>query len=257
LYLLIIGIQFGLHAFGYVTEDYAVVPGKILLTHLFFAQEYIPLSSSWSINFVMGSWTLFIEAIWYVLMAGLFLFKVPHQRVMWISIAGFAVIILTSYFLNIRFPLGRMGMLFNCILGLHLYRWSKKEISDAAFLTTLLPSLFLIFCGLGLAYWHFTSEHFTVNCVLASWSGAYLLFGLFYFLHNTGVAFLDSFLHFLGKISYSVYLAHFSVLILVEHYFGLTALAFGLTVSVTLLFSTGSYRWIEKPGIDLGKRLVK
>ncbi len=73
-------------------------------------------------------------------------------------------------------------------------------------------------------------------------------------------------LHFLGKISYSVYLIHWLiVLAIMERWdkwvalFGDKYLAFGamLLVALALTFSlaTAMYYWIEKPFIKLSKKI--
>ena len=73
---------------------------------------------------------------------------------------------------------------------------------------------------------------------------------------------------FLGKISYSVYLTHFMVIIAITPRFLAwwaaspanvqSAWVAGLlfTLSVTTLLSVPMYRWIEQPGIRLGKTLA-
>lgn len=72
-------------------------------------------------------------------------------------------------------------------------------------------------------------------------------------------------LQWLGRISYSVYLVHIGVLYVVlrvitrldEHLGGWKVLALALpaTVLLTLLVAALTYRWIEVPGMALGKRL--
>lgn len=72
-------------------------------------------------------------------------------------------------------------------------------------------------------------------------------------------------LQWLGKISYSVYLVHIPILYVVfravtrlnEHMGGwkFLALALPLTLGLTLLVASFTYRWIEVPGMALGKWL--
>jgi peptidoglycan/LPS O-acetylase OafA/YrhL len=72
---------------------------------------------------------------------------------------------------------------------------------------------------------------------------------------------------FLGKISYSTYLIHYPILWLGKALVAcialhanplLVALAlFALTTPATLGVSVLLYHWVEKPGIDLGRRLFK
>jgi peptidoglycan/LPS O-acetylase OafA/YrhL len=257
LYLLVILIQLGLLWLGLDKVAYDVSISRILATHVFFVQEYLPEASPWSVNLVTGSWTLFIEAIWYFLMAGVFYFRISHRATMAIAIGTFAFLIVASYALDIRFPLGRIGMLFNCFLGLHTFRWSRSQISGGQFLAFGIPSLVLVFTGLLLSYGYYYSEHFSAGCLFSSWFSAYALFGLFIYFKRTGISFLDSGLGGLGRISYSVYLSHFTFLILMDYFFGITSVAFAATILSTLVFSAFSYRLVEKPGIDFGKRFWK
>lgn len=67
----------------------------------------------------------------------------------------------------------------------------------------------------------------------------------------------------LGRISYSIYLLHFALLCwltrLIDHRLGvLEGMAFiALVVGCTLLVSSVSYRWVERPSIRLGNRLCR
>ncbi|HPI09386.1 MAG TPA: acyltransferase [Catalimonadaceae bacterium] len=256
LYLFIIFLQFILILTHIRVED-SFSPGKILISHLFFLQEYFPESSSWSLNLVIGSWTLFIEAIWYVLFAILFLVQIPHKWLMRIAILGFSLLIIASFVLEKRFPMGRMGMLFNCILGLHFYRWFKGEISDNQFYAGFGVSLIAILSGLWQAYGYFLSEHFSALCVLTSWSVSFIFFTSLFVIRDRSHALWDSVFGFLGNISYSVYLSHFTIMKIMTHFFGETPLIFVLTVLLTIVFSKYSFQLIEKPGIALGKNLFK
>lgn len=63
---------------------------------------------------------------------------------------------------------------------------------------------------------------------------------------------------FLGKMSYSLYLWHFIVMLYCVHLlYGRMPLGaiLGLTFVVSLLVSWGSYRWIELPSIAAGRRI--
>src|SRR4029077_6721724 len=72
---------------------------------------------------------------------------------------------------------------------------------------------------------------------------------------------------FLGKISYSTYLIHYPILWLGKALVACVALhaspfavalaLFALTTPTTLCASALLYHFVEKPGIDLGRRLFK
>jgi peptidoglycan/LPS O-acetylase OafA/YrhL len=83
--------------------------------------------------------------------------------------------------------------------------------------------------------------------------------------------FVNPITRFLGKISYSIYLVHPFIFILVKHCFGIaqvqlkfkiigTIPGFGLFFIVstlaTIILSCITYTWIELPGIQVGKKLI-
>lgn len=229
----------------------------IVLTHLFFAQEYFPSSSSWSENLVTGSWTLFIEAIWYVLFASLFVLKIKHSRIFYLALGFFLLVCISGFVLEKRLPMGRMGMLLNCFLGLHFYRHFKSEISQKEFLSGIIPGILIVLLGLWVAFGHFSSDFFTLNCVWTSWLVAYGFFGIFYLTREKSLAILGEGLEFLGKVSYSVYLLHFSILMVVLYFFQPNVWLFLGTIATVIILSHFSYEWIEKPAIQFGKNWGK
>lgn len=79
---------------------------------------------------------------------------------------------------------------------------------------------------------------------------------------------VNSVLQYIGKVSFSVYIVHFFFVRLV-HQFALPGLgevmapallflaAYGLVFALSILVATLTYRWIELPGISLGKMLSR
>lgn len=68
----------------------------------------------------------------------------------------------------------------------------------------------------------------------------------------------SDFFQFFGRISYSLYLYHWLIFVLVEYYFGdypfLIRVALMLPLSV--FFGWASYRWIECPGLQFGRHFI-
>ncbi len=65
-------------------------------------------------------------------------------------------------------------------------------------------------------------------------------------------------IHFLGQVSYSLYLWHFVVLLYCVHLFYGKVSPWAilcLTFALTMIVSWFSYRWIEVPSMNLGRRL--
>ncbi len=254
LYLVVLLINLLLVYSGIDQMEGEVNPFRILFTHLFFVQEY--LAGNWSVNLVVGSWTLFIEAIWYLAAAVLFRFRLSHQTILNLAIVGFLILAIASVVLHIRLPLGRMGMLLHCIMGLHFYRRNQNAISSKTFIAYALALGVVQLAGLWVAYGYFSSDHFTVGCIMTSWAGAYALFLLFYYWKPTGKTKWDAVLSNLGSISYSLYLSHFTCIVLMDFVLGKTVSGFVATLFLTVLVSHFSYRLIEKPGIAFGKRIT-
>lgn len=97
---------------------------------------------------------------------------------------------------------------------------------------------------------------------LATWahiSTAWLAFLGFIFALRLSDRRIPNLLVYLGAISYSVYLVHGIVLfwILPKAALSNPIVHLAVVTTVTLLISSATYRWIEQPGIQLGRRLVK
>jgi peptidoglycan/LPS O-acetylase OafA/YrhL len=257
LYLLVMLLQVGLMLVGIREWRAGSSVFSILGTHLLFLQEYLPSSHPWSENLVMGSWTLFIEAVWYVVFAFLFLRKFNHSTLIWLAITGLFALSLMGLLLEKRLPMGRIGMLFNCVLGLHVYRYFSGTVSQKGFWIPLIAGLGVMYFGIFVAFGHFSSESFSLGCVLTSWSLAYAIFAIFFALRNTAIPGLDQILHFLGSVSYSVYLVHFSVLTLALHHFSPSTAGFFMVLLIVGGLATITYNLIEKPAIQFGKSLFK
>jgi peptidoglycan/LPS O-acetylase OafA/YrhL len=86
----------------------------------------------------------------------------------------------------------------------------------------------------------------------ATFLGAYVFFGAMLLLRRHE---FPRPLVYLGTISYSVYLMHGVVLILMPH-IGSGVTTFLLWNVVTIAGASLTYRFIEKPGIALGRRVV-
>lgn len=237
--------------------SYLIVGGKLdvrtIVAQLGFASAYLHTT-----NYVGNSWTLSIEAIWYVLFAGLFF--IGRNRSAWLLAGLFAVLIGAGIVLTLaghRAPMGRVGMLATCGVGLFAYRATSEEARRMV----LVPAVLLLgaivaglVIGFGVVDYHGKVE-FTLRAVLLSWAVGYLVFFGSFLLRLPAA--LEAVLRKLGEISYSVYLVHTFAL------WGMSAL--GLTgwtyivavilVSVPLAMAT--YTWIELPAIRLSHRWPK
>lgn len=147
------------------------------------------------------------------------------------------------------------------MLGIVLYYYLTEEMHNASGKIFVIVAPLLLFNRISVPY---------IDVGLAMWG--LLFFGmavlLFLYLKNSQLIMI---LAYVGKISYSMYLVHFAVL----HWFDklhfldffhrsneyLAILNFTvryiLVCIVTVLFSSLTYLWIEKPIITLGNDLVR
>jgi len=85
------------------------------------------------------------------------------------------------------------------------------------------------------------------------------------------VLFVNRIICYIGKVSFSCYIFHFVVIRIVRQllragylpfFFELSAVMkliifYLITVGITVLFAFISYRYIEEPGIKLGRRIIR
>jgi peptidoglycan/LPS O-acetylase OafA/YrhL len=64
---------------------------------------------------------------------------------------------------------------------------------------------------------------------------------------------------FIGSISYSLYLVHFPIILLLKEHFGLVdgITLFAISYAVSLVLSAVLYLSVERPMNDLGKQFCK
>jgi peptidoglycan/LPS O-acetylase OafA/YrhL len=202
-------------------------------------------------------WTLTLELTFYAccsLLYGLGLLGRTRGLVCLGQAALLVLGVVAPLLLGRRFP-GGYGFLFlTMFLGTLFYRRAAGEVSRWG-VSLLLGALLLL--SLAVAYVSFTlfpraGHSFTTLCVWAGWLSAYLIFGLTLARRELP---MPAFLAYLGRISYSIYLVHtWILLVLPQHWpplFYLSSLLGG-----TLAGSVLTFHAIERPFMTLGKRLL-
>lgn len=223
---------------------------KTVVAQIAFASEYLHTR-----NYVGNSWTLSIEAVWYVLFAALFFLRLNRSTVVIVglfvaAIAATAVVTLLGH----RAPMGRVGMLATCGVGLFAYR-AVAEARARAFLrggAILVAAIAIgLYVGFGMVAYDGKVD-FTLRAILLSWATGYALFFGSFFVRLP--ARLDAILRKLGEISFSVYLMHTFALLGVSAT-GLTGWAYIVAVvAVTVPIAMVTYSFVELPAIRLSHR---
>jgi len=173
-----------------------------------------------------------------------------------VAALGVFALALASLWLDRRLLMGRICLLQSCIVGMVFYRAFEDEIETRQALLYLALNM----VSTGFAFWvsfgYFEHKEYALSSVAPSWLAGYALFLGFFFMRSSrlGNSWL---LDYIGEISYSVYLLHPLFLFTLAAGFGASWLTIGLTIVLSLVAAQFSDQWIEKPGIQLGKNIVK
>ena len=227
---------------------------RFWLTHLLMVQEYAGESG---LNVVEGSWTLLLEMVWYAGIALLFIVGLNRRTrlLAFLSAAGVAALATASLCLDRRLPMGRICLLQSCIVGMVFFRTYRHEMKVREALLWLGLNMAATGFALWTAFGHFQHKEYALCCVAPSWLAGYALFFGLFFVRESPLA-KAWLLDYIGEISYSVYLLHPLVLYSLSAWLGANWQTFILTIAVSLPAAHFSYHWIEKPAIEVGKRLV-
>lgn len=222
--------------------------------HMFLLPPWVGME-----NFVGGSWTLLIEFAWY------FVFSVAAfsrfgagVKLVHLYVMAFIVFTVFCFLYAPTFPLYRVTSFSLCFWGYLYYLRYAGEVSQRTFaLTTAAFALavaWAVFVGFREAPGTDADAPSLLNGSL-SYAIALLGFPLIMVLRESAFA-TSRILSFLGEISYSIYLVH-SLIYVALNFAGVSGLlAFVTGLVLTLIVSLGTYMLIEKPGIELGRRLT-
>ena len=189
-------------------------------------------------------WTLLIEVKFYLLAP--FIVRLGRSAIM---AAPYALMLLNGAVLARR---GEASALLTyivfCCAGMSFSLWLREELSDLA--------LIVLAVACAGSVWLF-SPYFKLGlAIFAVLSAAALAMALRHDLTAAPLAFI-------GAVSYSWYLYHAGIGYPVMDALqgpsvGLPAIAaISVAVVATLTIAWASYRWIERPGIELGRRLER
>jgi peptidoglycan/LPS O-acetylase OafA/YrhL len=224
------------------------------VANILLVQDYVGARSLWGVT-----WTLSLEAAWYGIFA-LSLLSLGRRFDDWLSIAapaGMITLGILSIFIAHRLPLARIGMVYAAILGCRIYRGYGGEVGVkrlnldiGAFITVM------IFCNV-ISFGYFKHPNITMNEAVFPWIAAPLFFLVFSNVTRVRQSTIvnSPIVRRLGAVSFSTYLLHpFALVIAGSLLPSGPSLIFGTLLS--LVFSIAGYRFVEKPGQALGKRVI-
>lgn len=230
--------------------------GETIALHLVFVQEWIG-----TVNYVGGSWTLFIELLWYICFAGAFFTGLATgARLIWLFLAAYAgITVLAAFVAPQDFAFGRMSLFALCFMGYAYLLRFEEQIGIRHFVAIMAAFLTVIGTSIVVGFALYPSTGFAqpaFACVAISWSLALVAFPVLLTCRHRAFAELPA-LRYLGEISYSVYLLHSPIIVLLIA-LGLAGMPFVLvTFALALALATQTYRYVEQPGIALARRITR
>lgn len=245
-FYLLVSVLFllGVHRSSATTASVLLVSALGLggLTTLFMVQRQDP---HW--------WTFPVAGLLLLLVAA---GRVPGlgRRVAFVGMGAVVVVALANRPHEMYMSLLLLGFMF---VGTVLYRWTAGQTSGRT--AAAVYALGLVVTVLAHYTWHVGYTEPVSGATPQWWTeagtfaGAYLLFGGALLLRQLRWPRL---LVYLGTISYSVYLLHALVLIVFPQVPGGPWVRFSAMLATTLVGAALTYRFVEKPGIALGRRVV-
>jgi peptidoglycan/LPS O-acetylase OafA/YrhL len=248
-----------------------------ILPNLFLVQTWQPQFDSLSFNF--PAWSISVEYYIYLMFAVTLLLPSKLRVWLWALVAVLMMYWLLTTHRSLPHSVNRGGLcFFSGALAYAAYRYVATWFSQRK---RLLPWLELVVVALAIGLMSRVDQEKTVA---AYWVFVFCLVVLVLSFEGGSVSRLlkTPFFARLGQLSYSIYLTHYSVILIVtstflvaekwlglgftkmleeQRYFDFGALLINNLFAVlmlvgVLLFSAVTYRWVEMPGMRLGKRIA-
>lgn len=225
------------------------------LANLLLVQDFVRAPAIYGVT-----WTLILELIWYTVFAGAIL-TFRGRAISWLSILapiGLIALTILSLIVHHRIPAGRIGMLYAAIFGMQAFRHFNGAITTRRFWIDAVVFTGVMVGANAVAFGVFRHPNITLYQAVAPWFVATALFLMVYAPTRVRHAAIlrSPLIVILGEISYSIYLVHPLVIAAGETYFhGFGRMAFVMLGTVAL--SVLTFRLIERPGMDAGRRVAK
>lgn len=238
-----------------VAEDFRANIVRNSLVNITMFQEFFGVQSA---NGLYS--TLSLELLFYITCTILFLFKLHRKSYLWAWVAlGLTIIgsVLVPLELGRRLPMAAIFYILSMFVGTVLYRYSLKVITKRQVVQLLLAVCCVAAAGIYINYVLYkkadSTELFTFPAVMAPWTTGYIFFLGVFTLRNR---IFPQFFSWLGKISYSVYLMHPTLLILKPNFLP-RPLSLAVMLAATLILASITFHFIEQPLIGFGRQLQK
>ena len=245
---------------------------KVLLVNVTMLQQFVPpfvakhlaIGGDHVPNAIGLYWTLTLELVFYVLFSTLFALGINKRTLTfaWLGLFVMLASALAGVVLHKHLPVSDVGLLSFALLGTAAFRYYSGLITRRQLSLLAVGAAIVFAIAFGLAFGSPlktppNSEVWSGMSMYTSYAGGAILFAIVFRFRASDFAFP---LRWLGMISYSVYLLHYPCwlsLMSIPHHGAISAPLWQLAVfTLTCLVASATYLLVEKPAVELGKRLL-
>lgn len=247
LYFLVLPIYF--IVFG-VNKDYEY-PLFNLITHYLLINGFFP---EYINSILRVEWSIFVEFMFYIVFAMIF-YKFKNISIIKLLIISFMISVLSASAsmvfykddMNMRtyLYLSPYFQFYNFFIGIFIASLNKN-------ITLYKSKIFLISMILSFVFIGFFINSTIIQTYISSLIFAAILLNLSFNDYKYPKVFL-----YIGSISFSLYLVHFFFVMSYEKYITHSMINFIFLIITIFIVSVLTYKYIEKPGIRLGKKFIK
>lgn len=266
--------------FYFVLIFYLLCPGGVLFSSMYQSASIsnviahflfiFGFSKDWINSIITVEWTIFVEVIFYLSLPIVFRYINNKNRAFLFSAVAFVVAVISKY------------------IYYHFFR--GDGLMDSWYYFFIIQNYVYFTFGVVLFFLFKENKTYTQNVLRLAWLLFYLASAVAVIKNLSGIIFAllaaflvylmkydsklslpfnNRFTKYVGIISYSVYLTHRAMLSFVDNVIvspnlsilsqnlGLRILAILLSIFLVIVVSTATYHLIEKPGISVGKFVIR